>query len=177
MPVVPAAARTGSINVNSIIGGQADTVDAPVETAQTPCVADRASAVFDRRFLVEERFEDVRREVTALLDDLVKEDGDRQYQLDDVMTVLPTRTPADSPLLTSLNDAIREVVGRPATLVASPGTYDQKHVARIAGVQHCVAYGPGELVQAHQPDESCALDDIVTSAKVMALAALDLLQS
>ena len=80
-----------------------------------------------------------------------------------------------SPLVRALEGAIREVTGRPTQLVASPGTYDQKHVVRIGGVQHCVAYGPGELEQAHQPDESCAIDDIVASARVMALAALDLL--
>ena len=42
---------------------------------------------------------------------------------------------------------------KPARLVASPGTYDHKHFARIAGVPHCVAYGPGILDLAHQPDE------------------------
>ena len=61
-----------------------------------------------------------------------------------------------------------------AALVGSPGTYDQKHLARIAGVRHCVAYGPGPLEEAHQPDESCSVDDLVASAQVMALAALEL---
>ena len=59
--------------------------------------------------------------------------------------------------------------------MASPGTYDQKHFARIAGVEHCVAYGPGILELAHQPDEYVAIDDLVASAKVMALATLRLL--
>jgi hypothetical protein len=36
--------------------------------------------------------------------------------------------------------------GQDASLVASPGTYDHKHVARIAGVPHCVAYGPGSWI-------------------------------
>jgi succinyl-diaminopimelate desuccinylase len=58
--------------------------------------------------------------------------------------------------------------------VASPGTYDQKHFARLAGVEDCVAYGPGRLEIAHQPDEWCALEDIVNSAKVMAITLLRL---
>jgi succinyl-diaminopimelate desuccinylase len=91
------------------------------------------------------------------------------------MTVLPTQTPDDSPLVAALQQAIERVVGTPAELVASPGTYDQKHVARIAGVEHCVAYGPGPLAEAHQPDESCAVDDIVASAGVMALTLVALL--
>ncbi len=71
-------------------------------------------------------------------------------------------------------DAIAHVTGRKASLVASPGTYDQKHVARIAGVPHCVAYGPGDLAMAHQPDEYCSLDDIISCTKVLALAVLKL---
>ena len=69
---------------------------------------------------------------------------------------------------------VRSLGIEPATLVASPGTYDQKHVARIAGVTHCVAYGPGELAIAHQPDEYCGVDDIVSCTKVLALAVMAL---
>ena len=64
---------------------------------------------------------------------------------------------------------------REAPLIASSGTYDQKHFARIAGVEHCVAYGPGVLELAHQPDEWCSVEDLVNSTKVIALTALDLL--
>jgi len=48
MPVEPAEARRASININSISGGQ------PSGGFQTPCVADRCEAIFDRRFLIEE---------------------------------------------------------------------------------------------------------------------------
>ncbi|MEZ5286239.1 MAG: hypothetical protein R2712_15810 [Vicinamibacterales bacterium] len=65
-------------------------------------------------------------------------------------------------------------LSRKATRVASPGTYDHKHVARIAGVPHCVAYGPGELEQAHQPDESAASTTCSNSTKVLALSILQL---
>ena len=52
---------------------------------------------------------------------------------------------------------IREARGREPILVASPGIYDQKHFARIAGVEHCVAYGPGELSQAPTRARSLSL--------------------
>ena len=65
--------------------------------------------------------------------------------------------------------------GREAALVASPGSYDHKHVARIAGVEHCLAYGPGRLELAHQPDEYVEVSDLLASIRVMALAILDLL--
>ena len=38
----------------------------------------------------------------------------------------------------------------------------------------CVAYGPGPLEEAHQADESCAIDDLVTAAQTLAVAALEL---
>lgn len=169
MPVEPPDARRGSINVNSIIGGQAG------EPTQTPCVADRCEAVFDRRFLLEEGFDATRDEVVRLLDEIAAAGPDRRYQLDDLMVVHPTLTPESDPLVRSLSRSIQTVLGRPASYVASPGTYDHKHVARIAGVESCVAYGPGELTQAHQPDEWCRVEDMVASAKVMALTLLELL--
>ena len=83
------------------------------------------------------------------------------------MVVHPTRTPDDSPVIARAR-ARRFAAcsaGRPSS-IASPGTYDHKHVARIAGVPHCVAYGPGELELAHQPDEYCRIDDLVNATKV-----------
>jgi succinyl-diaminopimelate desuccinylase len=47
-------------------------------------------------------------------------------------------------------------------------------VARIAGVEDCVAYGPGELALAHQPDEYCDVADIISATKVLALAVVKL---
>ncbi len=169
MPVEPPGARRGSININSILGGQAG------EPTQTPCVADRCEAIFDRRFLLEEGFEATRGEIVRLLDELAAADPKRNYQLDDLMIVHPTLTPEGDPLVEALSRSIEAVLGRPPAYVASPGTYDHKHVARIAGVESCVAYGPGELTQAHQPDEWCGVEDMVGSAKVMALTLLELL--
>ncbi len=174
MPVVPQLARYGSVNINSISGGQASLAGEGAHL-QSPCVADEAHAVVDRRFLPEESFEDVKQEVVALLAEAQEQDPGRDYLLEDLLVVLPTRTPAASPVTVALETAIERVVGHRGVRVASPGTYDHKHVTGIGGVVDCVAYGPGKLEQAHQPDEFCDVADIVTSAKVMALAIADLL--
>lgn len=168
VPVVPEAARHATLNVNGIFGGQ------PVDGIQTPCVADVCRAVFDRRFLQEEGFDATRGEIAALLDRVRRLQPDVRYSLRDLMVVHPTRTPDDSPVIAALRGGINRVLGRQAALVASPGTYDHKHVARIAGVPHCVAYGPGELEQAHQPDEFVRVDDLINSTKVLACAVLEL---
>jgi succinyl-diaminopimelate desuccinylase len=171
MPVVPEAARHATLNVNAIDGGQ------PVEGIQTPCVADRCRAVVDRRFLIEEGFVQAKQEVDALIRRTVGALPGIEYELRDLMVVDPVQTPPDSPVIGALDCAIRQVLGTSASLVASPGTYDHKPITRIAGVPHCVAYGPGELELAHQPDESCRIADLVSAAKVIALATLDLMSA
>jgi succinyl-diaminopimelate desuccinylase len=169
MPVVPEAARHATLNINGIAGGQ------PVDGIQTPCVADLCQAVFDRRFLAEEAFDTVRAEIETLLARARREVPGLQVTLRDLMVVLPVRTPDGSPLVGALERHIQQVVGRPAVQVASPGTYDHKHVDRIAGIKHCVAYGPGILDLAHQPDEWCGVEDLVNATKIIALTLLDLL--
>ncbi len=168
LPVVPGLSRRPSLNVNGVVGGQAD------ETTQSPCVADRCTATFDRRFVPEESFEEVRDEIADLVAAVERRSPKRRFRIEERMVVHPVQTPSGSPVTRALSAAVAKVCGKPAELVASPGTYDQKHFARIAGVEHCVAYGPGPLEEAHQPDESCAVEDIVASTQVLALAVLKL---
>lgn len=168
VPVMPDAARHATINVNAISGGQTGS------EVQSPCVVDRCRAIFDRRFLVEEGFDAAKAEVVALLENLTRRVPGFEYELKDRMVVHPSAAPPDSPLVMALQRSVESILGRPAELIASPGTYDQKHVARIGGLEHCVAYGPGVLDLAHQPDEWCGVDDLVNSTKVMALTLLDL---
>jgi succinyl-diaminopimelate desuccinylase len=169
MPVEPEAARSATININSIAGGQR--IDAP----QTPCVADLCRAIFDRRFLIEERFEDVRAEIIGLVEALRAQDGDLIYDLNDLMIVHPTMTAPETELVQTMSQAIIDAVGRRPPLIASPGTYDQKHFARLAEIEQCIAYGPGILNLAHQPDEYCEIEHLILSCKAMAIAAMRLL--
>ncbi|MFN8060877.1 MAG: acetylornithine deacetylase/succinyl-diaminopimelate desuccinylase family protein [Vicinamibacterales bacterium] len=168
MPVVPDGARHATLNVNALTGGQAGS---PI---QSPCVAHECVATFDRRFLKEEGFEAAKAEIETLLARVAARVPHMRYDLRDLMVVHPVETPPRSPLTATLETAIRDILGRDAALVASPGTYDHKHVARIGGIEHCVAYGPGILELAHQPDEWCGVDDLVDATKVLALALFDL---
>jgi len=84
-------------------------------------------------------------------------------------------TEPDTPLPAALARAVETVLGRAPEYVVSPGTYDQKHVDRIGRLRSCVAYGPGILDLAHQPDEYVGVDDMLDAAAVMGLALADLL--
>jgi succinyl-diaminopimelate desuccinylase len=170
MPVVPSGARHSTMNINSIHGGQAETSGFPA-----PCVPDSCRMVIDRRLLIEENMDSVKGEVRALLERLVAEREGFGYELRDIFEVQPTMADRNGPVARSTAAAIKRVMGREAEFVCSPGTYDQKHIDRIGKLRDCIAYGPGILDLAHQPDEYVLIDDMVNSAKVMALSAHALL--
>ena len=170
MPVVPSGARHSTMNLNSIHGGQAETSGFPA-----PCVPDSCRLVIDRRLLIEEDMLSVKGEVRALLDQLAAEREGFAYELRDIFEVQPTMADRNGPVARSTAAAIQRVLGREAEFVCSPGTYDQKHIDRIGKLRDCIAYGPGILDLAHQPDEYVLIEDMVNSAKVMALSAHALL--
>ena len=173
MPVVPEGARSSTMNINSIHGGQAETLK---DSTALPshCVPDSCRIVIDRRFLVEEPLDQVRGEVKGLLEELRRDRPDFDYAMRELNHVLPSMTDRDAPVAATVAAEISHVMGKPAEFVASPGTYDQKHIDRIGKLKNCVAYGPGILDLAHKPDEYVGVDDMIDSIKVMArsLAAL-----
>ena len=167
MPVIPDGARASTMNINAIHGGQ------PEEAAESTalpvhCVPDSCRIQIDRRFLMEESVEGVEGEIRAILDRLAETREGFRYELREVNRVLPSMTAEDAPVVTVLSDAIRDAIGREAAFVASPGSYDQKHIDRIGRLKNCVAYGPGHLELAHKPDEWVGVGDMLDSARVMA---------
>jgi succinyl-diaminopimelate desuccinylase len=171
MPVVPLGARRSTLNINSIHGGHAELA----EGFPGACVPDSCRMIIDRRLLAEESLGGVKAEMRELLEDLVQERPGFRYSLRDLFEVAPTLTDRHGPVASATAAAIRRVMGRDAEFVCSPGTYDQKHIDRVGKLKDCIAYGPGILDLAHQPDEYVRIEDLVNSAKVMATAAWELL--
>jgi len=174
MPVVPDGAKQSTLNINSIHGGEPE--PEPGFTGfPAPCVADRCRIVIDRRFLIEEDIAEVKAEVRALMERVKAERPGFAYEIRELHEVIPTMTDRDAPVVRSTAAAIEKVLGARPDYVVSPGTYDQKHIDRIGRLHNCIAYGPGILDLAHQPDEWIGIDDMVDSAGVMALVLAELL--
>ncbi len=171
MPVAPEGARRATLNINSIHGGQAE----PGDGLPAAVVPDSCRMVFDRRLLIEEDMDEVKAGMRALLDGLVQSRPGFRYRLRDLFEVRPVMTEPERPVVRATSEAVAKVLGRPAKLICSPGTYDQKHVDRIGRLRDCIAYGPGILDLAHQPDEYVEIDAMIAAAKVMALSAYTLL--
>ncbi|MDE1132073.1 MAG: acetylornithine deacetylase/succinyl-diaminopimelate desuccinylase family protein [Ascidiaceihabitans sp.] len=166
MPVVPEGAKSSTMNINSIHGGQKEQSD-DFTGLPAHCVPDSCRIVIDRRFLVEEPLDQVRSEVTDLLEGLRVTRPDFKYELTELNSVLPSMTNKTAPVVETVAQAIEDVMGKAPEYVASPGTYDQKHIDRIGKLKNCIAYGPGILEMAHKPDEYIGINDMLDSAKVM----------
>ena len=166
MPVIPEGAKSSTLNLNAIHGGETDDFTG----MPSPNVPDSCRLTIDRRFLIEESLEEVKSEVVGILEGLKRDRVKFDYAIRDIFEVLPIMSEPDAPVASTVAAAVEQVLGRPAEFVVSPGTYDQKHVTRIGHLHDCVAYGPGILDLAHRPDEYIVIEDMVESAKVMALS-------
>ena len=173
MPVVPEGARASTLNINSIHGGQAE-LPSDFTGFPAPVVADSCRMVIDRRFLIEERLSEVKAEFRHMMEAVKARRAGFRYDIRDMHEVIPSMTERDAPVVTAVSAAIGRVMGRDPDYVVSPGTYDQKHIDRIGRMKNCIAYGPGVLDLAHQPDEWVGIEDMVDSAQVMALALAEL---
>ena len=130
MPVVPEGARSSTLNLNSLHGGEPE----HFEGMPSPCVPDSCRIVLDRRFLIEEPLEAVKAEVLELLDELTHTRPGFRYQIRDVMEFVPTMTEKDAPVVQAVASGIRAVLGKepessshpePATrsMSSASGTY------------------------------------------------------
>ena len=179
-PVEPPGARVSTLNINSIHGGQVEqhyVTDArgwPTADSPSPVVAHSCRTVLDRRFIAEENLEAVKQEIIDMLDELKRTRPGFDFGIRDIMSFVPTATPRDAPVVDATARAIARVLGREPSYISSAGTYDQKHIVRTGKLKDCIAYGPGILDLAHQPNEYVGIQELVDSAKVMALASLTL---
>jgi acetylornithine deacetylase len=83
----------------------------------------------------------------------------------------PARTPADHPLVAEVAGAYTAVTGSVAELEGMTYGADMRLLVNEGGVP-TVLFGPGDVRNAHRPNEHVAVADLVTAARSLALAAL-----
>ena len=163
-PVMPPSAIAASLAFNTIRGG-----------TNINTIPDLCTVSFDRRLVMGEQITEARREILDLLEQRANAQPDFRYEYAERYAANPTWVRADTPLVQAFTSAIHTVVGHAPGYVCSPGTDDQRFVVQNAGIEQCIVYGPGEIIQTHVIDESLSIADLLTSIKVMALAAASLL--
>ena len=87
----------------------------------------------------------------------------------------PTLVPKDTDLVNAFLASGKDYLGKEMEFSVSPGMDDQKYVVQKGKLEKCIVYGPGRLTLAHKADEFANIEEMKTSAKIMALAAVDLL--
>ena len=174
MPVVPEGARHSTMNINSIHGGQVEP-DPQTNALPSHCVPDSCRIIIDRRYIIEETAEGVKEEIESLLNKVKEERETFQYNIKELNRVVPSMTKKDAPIVKSVSKSIKAVLDKDPDYVASPGSYDQKHIDRIGTLKNCIAYGPGILELAHQPDEYIEIEDMIDSTNIMGNTLIDLL--
>lgn len=83
------------------------------------------------------------------------------------------RTAADNDLVDRVRAAHDGATGRPQEVYAAPYGSDLRLLAGLGGIP-TVQYGPGDAQLAHGPHESVAIDEVVASARTLALLILDI---
>jgi len=135
------------------------------------------SLVFQGRVgvVVGERVEDARKSVedaiaeAAEADPWLRENHPRLewsgYQFDSASIE------SDHPIVEAVREAYAEAAGEEAGLEGMTYASDMRHLINTGGVP-TVLFGPGDVRQAHAPDEYVEIRDLVTAARVLALTAL-----
>ena len=146
-PVEPPGARVSTLNINSIHGGQVEQRYANDERGWPTADTPSPVVAHSCRTVLDRRF-------------IAEENLEAvKQEIIDMLDELKRTRPG---------------FDYEPSYIASPGTYDQKHIVRTGKLKDCIAYGPGILDLAHQPNEYVGIQELVDSAKVMALASLTL---
>ena len=88
-----------------------------------------------------------------------------------------TQVDANMPLVPVVTEAAAQVLGKAPPLGCFPGGTDAVWWQGAAGIPTIPAFGPGLISNAHQPNESIELDEIIQAAKIYALTVLKYLRN
>ncbi|CAE6458124.1 unnamed protein product [Rhizoctonia solani] len=144
-----------------------------------------ASAVleFDRRLVPGETLDKAREEIRSVLEAVKKQVGD-DFQAEyselystDPIWVGDSKDSTTQELIGHVKNAIKSVLNVEPGVVCSPGSDDQRFVVRNAGIDSCVVYGPGNIRNVHNKNESLSLEDLRVAIEVMAIFAAEFLNS
>lgn len=120
----------------------------------------------DRRLIPEENLDQAEKELIGCVN-AVKERAlgpGFRLNLQLLNKVRPSAVSSDSELVTKTIGIVRSVAGRYPELEMAVGTMDAGHFVN-KGIQ-AIAYGPGELYQAHVANEHISLKDVVLASRV-----------
>ncbi len=132
-------------------------------------VPDRCTLKGDRRFIPEEKFEDVCREMREVLAQVKTKHPDVNYKLSCDEIYAPMLTDMDHPWVKEVQRVASEVTGREARLAGAQGSLDVAYAVKVTGLPAC-CFGLGRRTEsnAHAEDENIRVEDLVMYTKFLA---------
>lgn len=136
-------------------------------------VAEYCCLHLDCRFFPGQRAEDIRQEIEGVIEKLHQEDSQLEATVELIRESPPFEIEEDAPLVQQLRKAVKKVKG---VDLGVTGYYPGSD-GRFFACRHIptVVFGSGSSLQAHTTDEYVEIDQVIDSAKILALLALDVL--
>ncbi len=148
-----------SFNVGVIKGGSALNM-----------VPDQCIIQVDRRTIIGETAEEVRREFEELISELMKEDRDLKAEVAAITVIPPALVDQNLPIVDCVAASVEELTGRRPQIGSIPYATDASHLIH-AGIPSII-FGPGNPEKAHTADEYVEVNQLPLAAKVYAMAAM-----
>ena len=134
----------------------------------------RGEFTIDRRMLPGECFEQVREELTEILDGVATADGSLVWELTYQRGNEPVELEEDAPLVQVLRKNAVELEGREAEstgMIAGTDVRNFMHDHDIPAVN----FGAGDFNVCHKPNEFVGVDDLIRSGRILLGTALDVI--
>jgi acetylornithine deacetylase len=140
----------------------------------TPMVPGRCRITIDRRVLPNEAPPDAVQQVREAIDRVRHRRPDLQADVRMLAFAPPMETDSGNPLVSSLRAATGRILGRDPGVHGWAATCDANLLVN-EGKTPTVVFGPGSIAdQAHKPDESVAIEELIAAAKIYAVVIMDL---
>ncbi|MBU4138405.1 MAG: ArgE/DapE family deacylase [Euryarchaeota archaeon] len=131
-------------------------------------VPDRCTLKGDRRYIPEEKFEDVCREMKGTVEQVKQKypDIDLKMTCDEIYA--PMLTDANHPWVKEVKMVADEVTGRDVRCAGAQGSLDVAYAVKVTGLPAC-CFGIGRRMEsnAHADDENIRVDDLVMYTKFL----------
>ncbi len=131
-------------------------------------IPDRCTMKGDRRYIPEERFDDVCREMNAAVSRVKEKHPDINLKMscDDIYA--PMLTDMNHPWVKEVQRVASEIAGRDVKLAGAQGSLDVAYAVRVTGLPAC-CFGLGRRTEsnAHADDENIRTEDLVIYTKFL----------
>ncbi len=132
-------------------------------------VPDKCTMKGDRRYIPEEKFEDVCKEMNAAISRVREKYPDIDFKMscDDIYA--PLLTDMNHPWVKEVKRVAGEVAGREVRLAGAQGSLDVAYAVKVTGLPAC-CFGIGRRTEsnAHADDENIRVEDLVMYMKFLA---------